>query len=113
MMSTFDDVSLGAVVVLKPLTGILIFGFLIYSMFFTGHYELTFGKGIVAFILLLLFSGFVSMIPFGTTASPILFEWWWHDIAFWDFTTPAWTIALITLVVNIWLIFVIAKTSDG
>jgi hypothetical protein len=44
------------------------------------------------------------MIPFGTTFAPILFEWWWHDISFWDFTTPAWVVTGISMVANVLLV---------
>lgn len=103
-MGSFSEAVTGTGALLKSVSGLIVFGFLIYSMYFTGHYELGFFKGIVAFIVLGIFVGFTSMIPFGTTFAPILFEWWWHDIAFWDFTTPAWVITGISMVANVLLV---------
>ena len=103
-MSGFSDAVMGTGAILKSVTGLIVFGFLIYSMYFTGHYEFGIFKGIVAFIVLGIFAGFTSMIPFGTTFAPILFEWWWHDIPFWDFTTPAWVITGISIVANVLLV---------
>jgi len=103
-MSGFSDAVMGAGAILKSVSGLIVFGFLIYSMYLTGHYELGIFKGIVAFIVLGFFVGFTSMIPFGTTFAPILFEWWWYDISFWDFTTPAWVVTGISMVANVMLV---------
>ncbi|MCI1279629.1 MAG: hypothetical protein LKG23_11675 [Nitrospira sp.] len=103
-MGSFSDAVAGTGAVLKSVSGLIVFGFLIYSMYFTGHYELTFLKGILAFIVLGIFVSFTSMIPFGTTFAPILFEWWWHNIPFWDFTTSAWVITGISMVANVLLV---------
>lgn len=100
-MSSFSNVLMGTGAIIKSVSGLIVFGFLIYSMYFTGYYELSVFKGILAFIALSIFVGFTSMIPFGTTFSPILFEWWWHDIPFWDFTTPAWIVTIISMVANV------------
>lgn len=89
---------------LKSVSGLIVFGFLVYSLYFTGYYELTIFKGIMAFIVLSFFIGFTSMIPFGTTFSPILFEWWWHDIPFWGFTTEAWVVTGISMAANVILL---------
>ena len=86
---------------LKSVSGLIVFVFLIYSLYFTGNYELTILKGILAFIALSIFIGFTSMIPFGTTFSPILFEWWWHDTPFWEFTTEAWVVTGISMAANV------------
>lgn len=103
-MSSVSDAIAGTGTILKSVSGLIVFGFLIYSMYFTGHYELSIFKGILAFIILSIFVGFTSMIPFGTTFAPILFEWWWHDISFWDFTTPAWIVTGISMVANVLLV---------
>ena len=55
-------------------------------------------KGIAGFILLVAFICFTNFIPFGYSLSPILFEWWWLDIPFWEFTTPAIAISIANLV---------------
>lgn len=111
MRNIFDAVA-GIGVILKSISGFVVFVFLVWSMYFTGHYELGMFKGIVAFILLLFFSGFTSMFPFGTTFAPILFEWWWHDIAFWDFTTPAWIVTGISMMANLLLVAGIALSQN-
>ena len=103
-MGSFSDAVTNTGAILKHVSGLIVFGFLIYSMYFTGHYEFSVIKGIVAFIILGIFVGFTSMIPFGITFTPILFEWWWHDITFWDFTTPAWVVTGISMVANVLLI---------
>ena len=103
-MSSVSDAIAGTGAILKSVSGLIVFGFLIYRMYFTGHYELSIFKGILASIILSIFVGFTSMIPFGTTFAPILFEWWWHDISFWDFTTPAWIVTGISLVANVLLV---------
>ena len=90
-----------ATVFLKSVSGIIVFGFLIYSLYFTGDYEVTIFMGIFAFIFLCIFIHITSKIPFVSTLSPILFEWFWHDIPFWKFTTAAWIVVGITVVTNI------------
>lgn len=89
---------------LKASSVLMVFGFLIWSMYFTGSYELTFFTGILAFVALSIFTGFTSMVPFGTTFAPILFEWWWHDVPFWGFSTAAWGITGISMVANVLLL---------
>jgi len=86
---------------LKSISGFAVFVFLIYSLYFTGNYELSIFRGILAFVALAFFIGFLSMIPFGTTFAPILFEWWWHQIPFWDFSTAAWIVTAVSMVANI------------
>ncbi len=103
-MSNLSDAVAGTGAILKAASGFIVFGFLIYILYFTGHYELTIFKGIIAFIVLSIFIGFTSMFPFGTTLAPILFEWWWHDIPFWDFTTAAWVVTGISMAANILLV---------
>jgi hypothetical protein len=97
--------------VLKAISGFAVFGFLIWSMYFTGSYELTFFKGILAFVALSVFVGFTSMVPFGTTFSPILFEWWWHDARFWEFSTAAWVVTGVSMVANILLLAAVLLES--
>ena len=111
-MSNFSEAVLGTGAILKSVSGIIIFGFLIWSMYFTGHYELGIFKGILAFIVLSFFIGITSMIPFGTTFAPFLFEWWWHDVAFWDFSTPAWVITGISVTANILLVMAMASSHN-
>lgn len=89
---------------LKAISGLVVFGFLIWSMYFTGNYELTFFKGALAFVALSIFTGFTSMVPFGTTFAPILFEWWWHDVRFWEFSTAAWVVTGVSMVANVLLL---------
>lgn len=85
-------------ILLRVLTLNLAFFFMVYSLYFTGDYELTILKGIGCFICLAAFCFIVGLIPFGHSFSPMLFEWWWHDIPFWEFTTPAWAISIANLV---------------
>ncbi len=96
---------------LKAISGIVVFGFLIWSMYFTGNYELTFFKGLLAFVALSIFVGFTSMVPFGTTFSPILFEWWWHDVSFWNFSTAAWVVTGISMAANVLILAAILLES--
>lgn len=103
-MSNVANAVEGTGALLKAVSGFIVFGFLIYSLYFTGYYELTFFRGILAFVALSIFIGFTSMIPFGTTFAPLLFEWWWHDIPFWDFTTAAWVVTGISMVANVLLV---------
>ena len=100
MSSTIANLGL----ILKSIAGIAVFGFIVWSMYFDGDYELGFFRGVVAFIVVLVFVGFVSMFPFGTTFAPILFEWWWHDILFWDFSTAAWVVTSISLIANVLIV---------
>ena len=97
--------------VLKAISGFVVLGFLVWSMYFQGSYEFGVFKGIVAFFLLLLFSGFTSMLPFGTTFAPILFEWWWHDVPFWEFSNAAWAATAISMVANVLLLIGILAES--
>jgi hypothetical protein len=92
---------LGFSMVTKHLSSIAIFIFLCWSLFFTGDYSLGIFGGFIAFILMIFFVGFVQMFPFGTTLTPLLFEWWWHDRPFLDFSTPAWVLSGISMAANI------------
>lgn len=96
---------------LKAISGIVVFGFLLWSMYFQGTYEFGFFKGLLAFFVLSIFSGFTAMIPFGTTFAPILFEWWWHNVPFWEFSNPAWIVTGISMVANALLLFGILAGS--
>jgi len=100
-MSNVGKVVVSTGAKLKSVSGLLVFGFLIYSLYFTGQHELTIFTGVLAFVILSIFSGLILMIPFGAALTPILFEWWWHDISFWDFTTVAWVVTAISLVPNV------------
>jgi hypothetical protein len=104
-MNDLAEAAAGTGAILKSRSGFIVFGFLIYSLYFTGYYELTIFKGILAFVVLAMFIGFTSMIPFGTTFAPIIFEWWWHDIPFWDFTTAAWIVTGISMAANLLVVF--------
>jgi hypothetical protein len=84
--------------ILKVLCSNLAFFFMIYSLYFTGDYELSFLKGIGCFFLLAIFCYFLAIIPFGHSLSPILFEWWWHDIPFWEFSKLAWGLSIANFV---------------
>ena len=84
--------------ILRNLTLTLAFFFMVYSLYFTGDYELSILKGIGSLICLAIFCYILGLVPFGHSLSPILFEWWWHDIPFWEFTTPAWAISIANLV---------------
>ena len=99
------EAAAGTGAILKSISGFIVFGFLIYSLYFTGCYELTIFKGILAFFVLAMFIGFTSMIPFGTTFAPIIFEWWWHNSPFWDFTTAAWIVTGISMAANLLVVF--------
>ena len=111
-MSNFSEAIVGTGAMLKSVSGIVVFGFLVWSMYFTGHFELGIFRGILAFIVLSFFIGFTSMIPFGTTFAPILFEWWWHDVPFWDFSTPAWVVTGISMAANILLVIGIGLSQN-
>jgi uncharacterized membrane protein YbaN (DUF454 family) len=63
--------------------------FMIYSAFFFGDSPDGFLNVIITLAGLLFFTWIVYTIPFISLASPILFEWWWHDIPFWEFTDYA------------------------
>lgn len=102
----------GSGAILKTLSGFIVFGFLVYSLYFNGTYHLSFLKGVLALILLFFFVSFASMIPFGTTFSPIFFEWWWHDIPFWHFTTAAWVVTAISMAANILLVAGMATSKN-
>ena len=49
------------------------------------------------------------MVPFGTTFSPILFEWWWHDVPFWRFSPAAWSVTGLSMIANLLILTVIIK----
>lgn len=100
---------------LKLLSSNIAFFFMIYSLYFTGDYELTILKGIGCLFVLAIFCWFLSIIPFGHSLSPILFEWWWHDIPFWEFSNLAWGISIANFVCIglIFLgVFLDEKTTD-
>lgn len=87
--------------VLKLAANIAVSIFLIWSVYFATSTDLGFWRGIIAFIGLVMFVGFVGMIPFGTTFAPILFEWWWHDVPFWEFSAAAWAVTSFSMLANV------------
>ena len=84
--------------ILRVLTLNLAFFFLVYSLYFTGDYELSIWKGIGCLFCLGVFCYICGLIPFGHSLSPIIFEWWWHDIPFWEFSKLAWGISIANFV---------------
>ena len=50
--------------IINNLVSVAVFIFLIWSMYFTGDYQLGVLRGILAFVLILLFVGIASRIPF-------------------------------------------------
>jgi len=110
-MSSFSDGSLYLGIILKNISDLLVFGFLVYGAYFLANKEITLFVGIGIFILLSIFIGVVHSFPFGATFAPILFEWWWLDITFWNFSDMAWIITCISMVANT-LFFVGVYTSD-
>jgi len=100
-MSKIFDAMAGTGGFLKLISIFTVWGFLIWSIYFTGDYEFGILRGILAFFIIGIFIGFVSMIPFGLSFAPIIFEWWWHDISFWDFSTAAWIVTGVSMVANI------------
>ena len=52
------EAAAGTGAILKSISGFIVFGFLIYSLYFTGYYELTIFKGILTFVVLAMFIGF-------------------------------------------------------
>jgi len=107
MTGATDSIGYTAVF-LKLIAGIAVGVFLIYSLYFHADYNYGFFKGILAFLGMLFFIGLVSMFPFGNTLTPILFEWFWHDIPFWEFTIFAWIVTGISFVANLMLFIGIA-----
>jgi hypothetical protein len=89
---------------LKLASNFAVFFFLVWSMYFVTNPHFGIVRGIVAFVVLGLFSGFVGMFPFGTTFAPILFEWWWHDVPFGKISTAAWTVTAFSMLANILIV---------
>src|SRR5512132_226990 len=86
---------------LKVISGTVVFGFLVWILYFTGAYEFTLFKGVLAFVALSIFTGLLSRVPFGTTFTPMLFEWWWHNVPFRKFSTAAWAITGASMIANV------------
>ena len=110
-MSSFSTRSLSLGIILKNISALLVLGFLVYGAYFLANKEITLFFGIGIFILLSIFISVVHSFPFGATFTPILFEWWWLDITFWNFSEMAWIITGISMGANI-LFFVGVYTSD-
>lgn len=87
--------------VLKLAANAAVFMFLIWSVYFASATNFGLWRGMIAFIALSVFAGFVGMFPFGTTFAPILFEWWWHDVPFWQFSAAAWSVTAFSMVANV------------
>jgi hypothetical protein len=64
-----------AAAALKLAANISVFLFLIWSMYFATSTDFGIVRDILAFVALVLFSGFVGMLLFGMTFAPLLFEW--------------------------------------
>ena len=100
-MNRISDAVAGIGVLVKSASGIIVFAFLIQSMYFTGDYDLGLLNGTLAFFGLCLFIGLTAIIPLGSTLAPLLFEWGWHDIPLWEFTTAAWIVTGISMFANV------------
>ena len=78
----------------------LVLAFLIYTAYFAGYKELTILQGIMMLVFIGTIYMYVGVIPFGLILTPILFEWLWLDISFWDFSLLAYAVTGITVIAN-------------
>jgi hypothetical protein len=101
MNNQFASGLAGTGVAVKLAANLAVFIFLVWSMYFVGDADFGLVRGVIAFFLLSFFTGFVGMIPFGTTFAPIIFEWWWHDVPFWEFSTAAWSVTGFSMLANV------------
>lgn len=105
MRETFENnvyrVAIGAMIA-NQILPIIIFIYLVWSMFFMFPMEIGFGGAVLYFIALGFFCWFVMMIPLiGMSLLPVLFDWMWHDIPINEIGTIPWTLTAIALIINI------------
>jgi hypothetical protein len=79
----------------------LVLAFLIYSTYFTGYKDLAIFQGIIMLVTIGAMYLYIGVIPFGLILTPILFEWLWLDIPFWNFSSLAWAVTGIAVIANI------------
>tara|TARA_B110000902_G_C13788588_1_gene391160 strand:- start:79 stop:456 length:378 start_codon:yes stop_codon:yes gene_type:complete len=79
----------------------LVLAFLIYSTYFTGYKDLAIFQGIIMLVTIGAIYLYHGVIPFGLILTPILFEWLWLDILFWNFSSLAWAVTGIAVIANI------------
>ena len=112
-MSNISENSLNIGVILKSISGIAIYVFLIWTTYFSGYYELSFFRGIIIFIIIGTFLGFVSYIPFGITFAPVIFEWWILDVPLSSISNFAWAVTGISLVANLLIVLGFASREQN
>ena len=110
-MSNISENTFNLGLILKSISGLAVFVFLIWTTYFSGYFELSFLRGIIIFIIIAIFLGFLSGIPFGITFAPIIFEWWIFDAPLSSISTFAWAVTGISLVANL-LIAIGFASSD-
>jgi|TARA_B110000211_G_C13893794_1_gene470785 hypothetical protein len=79
----------------------LVLAFLIYSAYFTGYKDFTIFQGIIMLVTIGAIYLYIGVIPFGLILTPVLFEWLWLDIPFWNFSSLAWAVTGIVVTANI------------
>ena len=71
------------------------------STYFTGYKDLAIFQGIIMLVTIGAIYLYHGVIPFGLILTPILFEWLWLDIPFWNFSSLAWAVTGIVVTANI------------
>jgi hypothetical protein len=79
----------------------LVLAFLIYSTYFTGYKDLAIFQGIIMLVTIGAIYLYIGVIPFGLILTPILFEWLWLDIPFWNFSSLAWAVTGIAVIATL------------
>jgi hypothetical protein len=111
-MSNISENTLNIGLIFKSISGIAVFVFLIWTTYFSGYFELSFLRGIIIFIIIAMFLGFLSGIPFGITFAPVIFEWWIFEAPLSGISTFAWVVTGISLIANLLIILGFASMEQ-
>ena len=79
----------------------LVLFFLIYSTYFTEYKDFTNYQDLMMLVVIGVMYLIVGAIPFGMILTPILFEWLFLDIPFWDFSMFAWAVTFTITATNV------------
>ena len=110
-MNNFSQNTLAMGTILKSISGLAVWGFLIWTVYFSGYFELTLLNGVIIFIVLCIFMAFLMGIPFGITFAPVIFEWWILDVPLGSISTFAWAVTGVSLVANLFIVLGIASSD--
>lgn len=101
-----------ATMIAKLILNIIVLSFSVWIVFFLENSSYPLMQGVVIFLALSLTMGVFSQIPFGLVFAPILIEWWWLDIELSEISTIAWSLVVVSIILDGLLIRFVMRDSS-